>query len=164
MKSHIIAIAAIAGSLFLAPAMIEHANAGHGGGGGHMGGHFGGGGMGHIGGALVGNIGGGNMGHFRSGHIGGTISPVWVDGMEVAGMVAPRGTVIIGTATCMVTTTTTSPITTTATLTTASSASGSAGGPATTAPMVMAPEAAVGCAAKLRSLEAPTGGTAITPA
>ena len=59
MKSHIIAIAAIAGSLFLAPAMIEHANAGHGGGGGHMGGHFGGGSMGHIGGAHF----GGGMGH-----------------------------------------------------------------------------------------------------
>src|SRR5262245_19580985 len=28
MKSHVVAIAAIAGSLFLAPAMIEHANAG----------------------------------------------------------------------------------------------------------------------------------------
>ena len=29
MKAYIVAIAAIAGSLFLAPAMIDHANAGH---------------------------------------------------------------------------------------------------------------------------------------
>src|SRR5262245_23170571 len=61
MKAHVVAIAAIAGSLFLAPAMIEHANAGP----------HGGGGMSHIVAAHVGHI-GGNMGHFRSGHIGGT--------------------------------------------------------------------------------------------
>jgi hypothetical protein len=82
MKAYIVAIVAIAGILFLASAMINQANAGHG--GGHMGGHFGGGGMGHIGSmghiggmghignAHIGHVGGGNMAHFRSGHIGGT--------------------------------------------------------------------------------------------
>ena len=47
MKKHITAVAALAGSLLLAPVLMNQANAGgHGGGGmGHMGG-----GMGHMGG------------------------------------------------------------------------------------------------------------------
>jgi hypothetical protein len=69
MKAHIVAIAAIAGSLFLTPAMMNAASAGgHGGGMGGMGGmsHISGmGGMSHISGM-------GGMGQFRSGSIGGT--------------------------------------------------------------------------------------------
>src|SRR4029453_15815112 len=68
MKAYIVAIVAIPGILFLASAMINQANAGHG--GGHMGGHFGGGGMGHIG--SMGHIGG--MGHIGNAHIGHTLS------------------------------------------------------------------------------------------
>ena len=62
MKTRITAPVALAGSLLLAPLVLEQANAGHGG-GGHMGG-------GHMGG---GHMGGGHMGsgHMGSGHVGG---------------------------------------------------------------------------------------------
>ena len=58
MKKHITAVAAIAGSLLLAPVLMNQANAGgHGGGMGHMGG-----GMGHM---------GGGMGTWAAAHMGG---------------------------------------------------------------------------------------------
>ena len=52
MKKHITAVAAVAGSLLLAPLVMNYANAGGHGGMGHMGGGMGhmGGGMGHMGG------------------------------------------------------------------------------------------------------------------
>ena len=79
MITRVVAAVALAGSLLFAPALIEQANAGHGGGGGHFGGgghmgagHFGGG---HMGGAHFAGGGwhGGHMGgaHFHGGHMGG---------------------------------------------------------------------------------------------
>jgi hypothetical protein len=61
MKMRIGAVVALAGSLLLIPVLIDHANAGRGGGGrmGGMGGHIGG--VGHIGGAHIGRVGGANI-------------------------------------------------------------------------------------------------------
>ena len=67
MRTHIVAVAALAGSMLLAPAVMQQAKAGHGGGfGGGMGGaHIPGGGMS---GAHFSGVGGP---HFAGGHIAG---------------------------------------------------------------------------------------------
>ena len=67
MRTHIVAVAALAGSMLLAPAVMQQAKAGHGGGfGGGMGGaHFGGGTSGaHFSGGVGGP-------HFSGGHMAG---------------------------------------------------------------------------------------------
>ena len=67
MRTHIVAVAALAGSMLLAPTVMQQAKAGHGGGfGGGMGGaHFGGGMSGaHFSGGVEGP-------HFAGGHMAG---------------------------------------------------------------------------------------------
>ena len=67
MRTHIVAVAALAGSMLLAPTVMQQAKAGHGGGfGGGMGGaHFGGG---MSGAHFSGGVGGP---HFAGGHMAG---------------------------------------------------------------------------------------------